>query len=267
MDSASSQGVENPLRGSKALVIGTPKLNHDVRLIIWRALYAAQSPRIVEIRCQHDCSKKHKDWCPRYSRSPPPVVVNVCQESRHEAQRVARRAGHLVFFSKQPQLPPIYFNPDIDTLLLCRDPAPCNYNTALNDIWQRQNLRRLAMKIPPNRNAAVKEFRDALACLKNLEEFTFVVAKVTPNAVGRVMTVNKRCSWALDPVAPTRLVFGAVKVKKCELAVRRGTSLESVDWRMDQGWYREHYGRKRKTAAAQRTRHSKRLKTAAEAAA
>lgn len=95
--------------------VSIPKLNYDIRAMVWTLSYKAEPPRIVEIRTKkHQRCEEHKEhWCPRYSPSPAPAVVNICQEARLEAQKIASNSGHLFLFGHQPSASsPIYFNPE-----------------------------------------------------------------------------------------------------------------------------------------------------------
>ncbi|CAO2655849.1 Nn.00g046520.m01.CDS01 [Neocucurbitaria sp. VM-36] len=72
-------------------------LPKEIRLQIWAAAYFSQSFRLVALATRrHNVNHEEDTFCPRYSPSPAPVVVNICQESRAEAHYQALRAGHIV---------------------------------------------------------------------------------------------------------------------------------------------------------------------------
>jgi hypothetical protein len=74
-------------------------LPKELRLNIWALTYFSQPPRLVSLRTRpHD----EKTFCPRYSPTPPPTVVNICREARAEAHYQARKAGHLVRLDHGP---------------------------------------------------------------------------------------------------------------------------------------------------------------------
>ncbi|PQE12529.1 hypothetical protein CJF30_00002395 [Rutstroemia sp. NJR-2017a BBW] len=99
-------------------VMGWSSLSLELRLAIWGFLYFTTPARIVEVQtAEHDHSNHpYYLWCPRYSPSPAPLVVNVCREARDEARKLARLAGHLLFPGNSSH--DIYFNPAIDTLYI-----------------------------------------------------------------------------------------------------------------------------------------------------
>jgi hypothetical protein len=69
----------------------------ELRLNIWAIAYFAQPPRLVALRTEpHDETHDEDTFCPRYSPTPSPTVVNICHEARAEAYYQARKAGHLV---------------------------------------------------------------------------------------------------------------------------------------------------------------------------
>jgi hypothetical protein len=75
-----------------------PSLPKEIRLQVWTLAYFSQPPRLVALRTKpHDEDHPEEDtFCPRYSPSPAPTIVNTCHEARTEAQHQARSAGHLV---------------------------------------------------------------------------------------------------------------------------------------------------------------------------
>jgi hypothetical protein len=69
----------------------------ELRLHIWQLAYFSQAPRLVELRTlPHNNAHDETILCPRYSPSPSPTIVNICQEARKEALYHARKAGHIV---------------------------------------------------------------------------------------------------------------------------------------------------------------------------
>lgn len=75
-------------------ISGLPK---ELRLQIWAIAYFSQTSRLVTITTSpHDENHAFNTFCPRYSPSPAPTVVNICQESRAEARYQATKAGHIV---------------------------------------------------------------------------------------------------------------------------------------------------------------------------
>jgi uncharacterized protein (DUF952 family) len=76
----------------------------ELRLQIWQLAYFSQPPRLVELRTlPHDNAHDENTFCPRYSPSPPPIVVNTCREARKEALRQARKDGHIVRLHHGPR--------------------------------------------------------------------------------------------------------------------------------------------------------------------
>ncbi|KAL9624352.1 MAG: hypothetical protein Q9160_001314 [Pyrenula sp. 1 TL-2023] len=163
-----------------------PKLNRELRSMIWHHLYQAQDNRLVEIRSLTSCDD-HDGPCPRYSPSPPPAVANICHESRAEALRIARKANHLLFWDVQPHLPPIYFNPDIDTLYVrnekvvwIRDFRPVGILTQLCRVeWPAEPRLSLAIELEPLKRATSSlMMKYDLYKLQKLKELLFVVRDV-----------------------------------------------------------------------------------------
>jgi hypothetical protein len=72
-------------------------LPKELRLQIWALAYFAEPPRLVALQTKpHDESHGKDFFCPRYSPSPAPTIVNVCHEARVEAHFQAEKARHLV---------------------------------------------------------------------------------------------------------------------------------------------------------------------------
>lgn len=158
-------------------------LSIEIRLMIWRLAYTMQGPRLVEIQTlQHDHYKYPHIWCPRYSPSPPPTIVNVCKEAREEARKEARKAGHLLF-ATSPDASEIYFNPEIDILYIrnekeywIRDWGSEGVLTQYKKDQQPELLRHLAIELDPiNRATTRNALGNDLKFFRALEDITFVV--------------------------------------------------------------------------------------------
>jgi hypothetical protein len=163
--------------------VGWSTLSLEIRLAIWGLLYLTTPARIVEVQtAEHDhYSQPHNLWCPRYSPSPAPLVVNVCREARNEARRLAQLAGHLLF----PEIhsPDIYFNPAIDNLYIpndknywIRDWGPEGVLTQIKQGSKPESLRSLAICLDPRVRATTwSSLSGDLRALRGLEELVFVV--------------------------------------------------------------------------------------------
>lgn len=68
----------------------------------------------------HDEHHTESIFCPRYSPTPVPAVVNICRESRAEAEYEARRQNHLISLPSPlaPKLYEFYFRLDTDVLFI-----------------------------------------------------------------------------------------------------------------------------------------------------
>jgi hypothetical protein len=72
-------------------------LPKEIRLQIWALAYYNEPPRLVALETKpHDENHDEMHFCPRYSPSPAPTVVNICHESREEARYQAMKANHIV---------------------------------------------------------------------------------------------------------------------------------------------------------------------------
>ncbi|KAF1845356.1 uncharacterized protein K460DRAFT_284499 [Cucurbitaria berberidis CBS 394.84] len=72
-------------------------LPKEIRLQLWAHAYFSQPPRLVALATRpHHEDHKEDSFCPRYSPSPAPTVVNICQEARAEAHYQALKVGHVV---------------------------------------------------------------------------------------------------------------------------------------------------------------------------
>ncbi|KAF2430292.1 hypothetical protein EJ08DRAFT_248519 [Tothia fuscella] len=106
--------------------IGFMSLDLEIRLMIWELVYLNEPPRVVEVRT--------RDQIPT-SPSPRPVAMNICYEAREEAQRLARRGGHILFDSSTPRGSVlIILNPEKDTLYLPSETRKPDYRWAEESI-------------------------------------------------------------------------------------------------------------------------------------
>ena len=96
-------------------------LPKEIRLQIWSLVYSNEPPRLVTLRTKlHDEQHAEDVFCPRYSIAPSPTAVNICRESRLEAEYHAKRAGQLIFLpsSLDASQDEFYFRPDLDILFI-----------------------------------------------------------------------------------------------------------------------------------------------------
>lgn len=96
-------------------------LPKEIRLQIWSHVYLDESPRLVTLRSKpHDDQHAEDVFCPRYSPTPAPTVVNICQEARAEAVYQARRANHLIHLPSplDPVPQEFYFRLGTDILFI-----------------------------------------------------------------------------------------------------------------------------------------------------
>jgi 2EXR family len=225
-----------------------PKLNLDVRLIIWRLLYAIETPRLVEIRTSKhgECDDHQQGQCPRYSPSPSPIVVNICHEARREAQRTALKAGHILFPTTQPEnSPPIYFNYAVDTLYLRKEGeywirdwwASAGVLNQLKQQWRPELLRVLAIELEPYDRASsnIDLYKD-LKDFPNLEEVIFIITR--PNDGAFELEQVRHLEYL--PTSMQRQArqarrrgqnVPAPKIERCKLAVRCGRRLDFVEFK------------------------------------
>lgn len=103
-------------------------LPKEIRLMIWSLAYFNEPPRIVDITARpHDECHSEDQFCPRYSPSPAPVIVNLCKESRSEARHIAEREDHIVRLDSpfattdEVESSEFYFRFGIDILFLQLD--------------------------------------------------------------------------------------------------------------------------------------------------
>lgn len=96
-------------------------LPKEIRLSIWALAYFNEPPRLVTLRTKpHDDHHAEDVFCPRYSSTAAPTVVNICRESRFEAEYQARRAKHLIYLPSplDPMPAEFYFRLDTDVLFI-----------------------------------------------------------------------------------------------------------------------------------------------------
>lgn len=85
-----------------------PNLAVELRLKIWRS--TLPGPRNVGIKTRIK-DAGFGGWIARENAPPPPVALQVCHESREEAQKY-----YILSFGTTVYLPTVYFNYEIDTL-------------------------------------------------------------------------------------------------------------------------------------------------------
>lgn len=97
-------------------------LPKELRLHIWALAYFDEPPRLVALETKpHDEGHDELHFCPRYSPSPAPTVVNLCRESRGEAHYQATKANHIVKLPTSlagTSCDQFYFRVETDILLL-----------------------------------------------------------------------------------------------------------------------------------------------------
>jgi hypothetical protein len=168
-------------------VVGWSSLSLEIRLAIWGLVYFTTPARIVEVQtAEHDhYSQPHDIWCPRYSPSPVPPVVNVCREARDEARRLARLSGHLLF--PETSSPDIYFNPAIDTLYI-----PNDKNYWIRDWGQEGLMTQITMRSGSDKIRSLAISLDLLtrATTSYSIEWNFIA----PRALGEIIFVAKQVS-------------------------------------------------------------------------
>ena len=220
------------------------KLNLEIRLAIWGLVYTAACARIVEVQTsEHDHYSKTHRWCPRYSPSPPPLVVNICREAREEARRLARAAGHLLFTTTSSNPPDIYFNPAIDTLYVpndknywIRDWGPEGVLTQVKAEPRPQLLRSLAIELDPLTRGTTSYFlqRD-IADLQGLEEVILIVKKAGKAELDWVKKLDRSLHVWLRDTRRLRERLGTGKsirppcLEECKIALKRGVQFEFIN--------------------------------------
>ena len=219
------------------------KLNLEIRLAIWGLVYTAACARIVEVQTsEHDHYSKTHRWCPRYSPSPPPLVVNICREAREEARRLARAAGHLLFTTTSSNPPDIYFNPAIDTLYVpndknywIRDWGPEGVLTQVKAEPRPQLLRSLAIELDPLTRGTTPYFlqRD-IADFEGLEEVILIVKKAGKAELDWVKKLDRSLhAWLLNTRRLRERQGTAKSIRpypeECKIALKRGVKFEFIN--------------------------------------
>ncbi|TVY81236.1 hypothetical protein LSUE1_G006098 [Lachnellula suecica] len=211
----------------------------EIRHQIWCWAYISQEPRIVEVRTlEHNhYLLPHPRWCPRYSPSPAPHVVNICRESRDVAQRIAKKAGHLIFDTVS-EAPKIYFDPDVDTLYVHNekdywigDWGSEGILTELRNSDQGSRLRFLAIDLEPLTRATTPDsLHGDLLGFPKVEKIIFVVRKVDQEVLEWVKRLDRHLwLWAQDPSRlPGRTRRGPYP-KECELVMLRAGKFETIE--------------------------------------
>lgn len=178
---------------------GWANLSLELRRAIWGLVYATQDARVVEVRtAKHDHHEQDHRWCPRFSPSPRPVMVNVCHDARSIGQDLARRAGHLIFPGAQ-DTSDIYFNYDIDTLFVrnekdywIRDWGPEGILTQFWETHSPASLRFLAIELDPLSRATTRYSLELdLFHFSQLEELAFIVESGSKEAEEQLRVLNR----------------------------------------------------------------------------
>jgi hypothetical protein len=219
--------------------IQVPKLNEDVRRLLWTLLYRDEPPRLVEVQtAKHDCHHG-VHYCPRFSPSPRPTVVNICREARDEANRIARIAGHIIF-DTHFATSPIYFKREIDTLYVpnekdnwIRDFYPPGILTQFKREHSPESVSRLALGLDPVfRGTSVLSLRLDLQDFVALRDLIFIIKELDDEIIGHIRQLNlflKRAN-AAAPLVQQRSGSEHLRTypKECILALKRGALLEFV---------------------------------------
>ena len=146
------------MKSDVVVATGWSNLSLELRQAIWALVYGTQVARVVEVATtEHTPCNSDHDWCPRFSPSPRPVLVNVCHEARSTAHNIAQRVGHLIFPPAQDTgTTDIYFNPEIDTLFVRNDKnhwiRDWGREGILTQMWKMhhpESLRSLAIELEP----------------------------------------------------------------------------------------------------------------------
>jgi len=220
---------------------GFARLDLEIRFMIWRLAYTLQGPRIVEVRTKkhNDCGN-HQGWCPRYSPSPAPTIVNVCSEAREEVRKMAQRAGHLLFATASDS-PSIYFNPAIDTLYVpnekeywIRDWGPEGILTQFKKEHQPEILRLLAIGLDPvERGTSTRSLESDLDDFQQLEEIIFVVRKLEKKIFDRIQALDNLLRFLKAMEARRAQQRASENPRKypdeCKLAMKCGGYLKFIE--------------------------------------
>lgn len=236
MQSANDLGLTRPATCRSHEPTGWAGLDLDIRLMIWELAYLLQDPRVVEVRtAKHDHYSGYHDWCPRYSPSPPPTIVNVCGEARAVARRIAQGRGHLLF-ATTPDAPDIYFNPAIDTLYVpnekdywIRDWGPEGVLTQFKKEHQPGSLRVLAIGLDPvSRGTTPNSLESDLDDFRALKHLIFVVEQPDKDVLHWVSALDRRLAFLVRTQQRAGRGIRAFP-DECKLATRRGGRLQLVE--------------------------------------
>lgn len=189
------------MESDTASTTGWASLSLELRQAIWAFFYTTQDVCVVEVRtAKHDHYSQDHDWCPRFSPSPRPIIVNLGHEARSIGYDAARCAGHLIFQNTQGTCTSdIYFNPEIDTLFVrndknywIRDWGPEGILTQLWKIHHPECLRFLAIELEPlTRTTTPWSLHVDLFYFPNIEEVTFVVKEDSEEVQEQLRILNR----------------------------------------------------------------------------
>jgi hypothetical protein len=155
----------------------------EIRLEIWRHAFDFQGPRTVEVRTRPHVCTGHKGWCPRYSPSALPTLMETSLEAREVARGLARAAGHVFFASRLTYRgDDIFLNPAIDTLYIPdeKDPWVRGMDGLLTQFQEMHRTDKVAsfatdLKLYGQQGGSV---RLDLACFENLRHLVLVVPEL-----------------------------------------------------------------------------------------
>ncbi|KAK0101169.1 hypothetical protein ONS95_012850 [Cadophora gregata] len=189
------------MESSAVVASGWTSLSLELRQAIWELVYTTQDARVVEVStAEHSHHSQEHDWCPRFSPSPRPTMVNICHEARCIAHDVAQRAGHLIFQGTQDTYASdIYFNPEIDTLFVRNDKyywiRDWGSEGILTQMWKMHDpdrLRFLAIELEPLTRATTPwSLHIDLFYFPQVEEIMFVVKQESEEAQERLRFLNR----------------------------------------------------------------------------
>jgi hypothetical protein len=172
-------------------------LPKEVRLAIWSLVYFSQSPRLVALRTKpHDENHDEQTFCPRYSPTPAPTVVNICQEARAEAHYQALKAGHIVRLNCEPLFvasDEFYFRFETDILYLPLEDEHVQHFDDSPDVGFLCHFRTgcdasLLQNIAVTQVVSSGYYDGSLSnCLRDF-----------PN-ISRMIMVNPRKTWEIEP--------------------------------------------------------------------
>ncbi|KAF3037801.1 hypothetical protein E8E12_005560 [Didymella heteroderae] len=248
-------------------------LPKELRLQMWSLSYLTHPPRLVTLRTSpHSEHHPESTFCPRYSPTPAPTVVNICREARAEAEYEARRRGHLI--SLPSSLGPasldgvpaeFYFRLDTDVLFIDLETGGKHFDDSpdcgllahfLNaEGCDASQLRKIAI----TQVVRVAFIDGALSnCLRDFPAIEYLVMVLDPRDMRTVQEKERFVLAARRIVTQYRLDMrirakakGEVYVhdeKRLDLdfAVRNGRGLDLLDksvWEdwgdLDKGWWRE----------------------------